>query len=158
MEATSSFNFGVVDQRFLARSLGLLNPPPPVEIHHEGSIRSAVELLKANKIGAVIVTDAKGSIVGMFTERDVVTKISLTSIDLEQTPISEVMTKNPQTAQMTTTVAFALNMMSQGGYRHIPIIDDGGTPVGMISVKNIVDYIASALTKDLFKFEASKPA
>ena len=104
----------------------------------------------------MIVTDAKGKIVGMFTERDVVTKISLSAIDINQTPISEVMTKNPQTAHMTTSVAFALNMMSQGGYRHIPIVDEGGTPVGMVSVKNIVDYIASALTKDLFKFDAQR--
>ena len=154
MEPTASVNFGVVDHRFLARSLGLLNPPPPVTIFEENSLRAAIELLQTHKFGGVVVTNSAGKIVGMFTERDVVTKVCLTEIDLENTPISEVMTKNPHTAEMTTTVAFALNMMSQGGYRHIPIVDDAGYPVGMISVKNIVDYLCGTLTKDLIKFDS----
>lgn len=149
-----SMNFGVVDHRFLARSLGLLNPPAPIIIPDYTSVREAIALLRDNKLGGVLIKDHTSKIIGMFTERDVVTKVSLTDIDLERTPITGVMTKNPQTAQMTTTVAFALNMMSQGGYRHIPIVDEEGYPVGFISVKNIVDYICGALTKDLIQFEA----
>lgn len=150
MEPTTASNFGVIDNRFLARSLGLLNPPAPIVVQEERPIREVVSLLKEHKIGGVIVVSPAGKITGMFTERDVVTKISLIDIDLDDTAIKDVMTKSPQTATMTTTIAFALNMMSQGGYRHIPIVDDSEFPVGLISVKNLVDYICGALTKDLF--------
>ena len=145
-------NFGVVDNRFLARSVGLLNPPSPQILLEDDPIRSALEKLKQHKIGSVVVVDAGGKVTGIFSERDVVLKVSLSEIDIDETPISKVMTKNPQTATMTTTLAFALNMMSQGGYRHIPVVDDASYPVGVISVKNIVDFIVHALTKDLVSF------
>jgi CBS domain-containing protein len=142
-------NFGVVDNRFLARSVGLLNPPSPQIMMEDDSVRDALEKLKQHKIGSVVIVDAAGKISGIFSERDVVLKVSLSEVNIDDTPISKLMTKNPQTATMTTTLAFALNMMSQGGYRHIPVVDDANYPVGVISVKNIVDFIVHALTREL---------
>lgn len=147
-------NFGIIDNRFLAKSVGLLNPPTPLLVHEDEPVRTALEKLKQHKVGSVIVTDLPGKVVGIFSERDVILKITLTDIDVDRTPISQLMSKNPQTATMTTTIAFALNMMSQGGYRHIPIVDDANFPVGMLSVKNIVDFIVHALLKDLAQFDA----
>src|SRR5262249_33172567 len=143
------FNFGVIDNRFLAKSLGFLNPPPPVTLNEAASVEDAINLLREHKIGSVAITDAKGKLVGIFTERDVVLKVCLSGIDVKQTPIAELMTRNPKTAQMTTTMAFALNMMSQGGYRHLPVVDENGIPLALVSVKNVVDHIVHALTKDL---------
>ena len=59
------------------------------------------------------------------------------------------MTKEPKTAEMTSTMAFVLNMMSEGGYRHMPIVDEENRPVGMVSVKDLVDFIAKKLSTDL---------
>ena len=143
------FNFGVVDNRFLARSLGLLNPPPAITILDESSIEEAIKLFQQHRIGALAVTDIKGKLTGIFTERDVVLKVCLSDIKIAAAPISELMTCNPQTAQMTTTMSFALNMMTQGGYRNIPIVDETGFPLAMVSVKDVVDYLVHALTKDL---------
>lgn len=149
---TATGSFGVLDNRFLARSLGLLNPEPALVLEESEPIRLAIELLQANKQGCVVITNEHDCVVGIFSERDAVIKVMLAELPVNSTPVSEVMTPNPQTAKMTTTVAFALNMMSQGGYRHIPIVDDKNHPVGVITVKNLVDYISHTVTKDLSRF------
>ena len=143
---------GILDQRFLARSVGLLNPPPPLIASENTTLRSVIETLREQKVGCVIIVNDAGRLAGIFSERDVLTKIALLHTDYE-VPISQFMTKNPQTAQMTTTIAFALSMMSHGGYRHIPIVDEENFPVGMVSVKNIVDYLVQSLLKDLVNFQ-----
>lgn len=136
---------GMLDRRFLAKSLGLLNPAAPLEIERTASVREAIELLRKHRVGCVVVTDEQGRLVGIFSERDVLLKIVLTEIDIDNTQLSSVMTANPHTAKMTTTIAFALTMMSQGGFRHIPITDDREIPVGIVSVKDIVDFLAQGI-------------
>ena len=144
--------FGLLDNRFLAQSLGVLNPHSPLLVKQEIKVSEAIEILQKHKIGCLIVTDVMGHIQGIFTERDVLTKVAMKDIHPTKAPVASVMTPNPQTATMTTSVAFALNMMSHGGYRHLPIVDDEGFPVGVISVKDIVDFLAQAVTKDLSAF------
>lgn len=150
--ASEGTHFGVLDNRFLAKSVGVLNPKSPVVVQQEISVKEVLELLQKNKIGCIAVVDVLGKLKGIFTERDALLKIAGKAIDLNKTPISQMMTKDPQTASMTTSIAFTLNMMSQGGYRHVPIVDDESIPVGMISVKDIVDFIAHTVTKDLTTF------
>ncbi len=145
-------SFGVLDNRFLSGSLGLLDPHPPITLLLEQKVGEAIRVLQEHRLGSVAVVDVSGRLQGIFTERDVLLKVILKPLDPATVPLSRVMTANPQTATMTTTVAFALNMMSHGGYRHLPIVDDDHVPVGIISVKDIVDYLARAITKDLTAF------
>lgn len=147
--------FGLLDHRFLARSIGMLDPHPPLLLPQETKLSDAIELLQRHKIGCVVLTDVMGKITGIFTERDLLIKVALKPIHPSKAPVSMVMTADPQTAHMTTTVAFALNMMSHGGYRHIPIVDDENYPIGIISVKDIVDFLAQAVTQDLTAFGMS---
>ena len=150
--SVSQEQFGVLDNRFLAKSVGVLDPHPPILVHQETKLVEILSRLQQEKIGCVLVTDVSGKLTGIFTERDALLKVALKPLDVNITPVFRVMTHNPQTATMTTTVALALNMMSHGGYRHIPIVDDEGYPVGVISVKDIVDYVAHTVTRDLSKF------
>ncbi len=154
--ALGDLNFGVLDNRFLAKSVGLLDPPPPLTVAQSDSIRKTLELLREHKVGCVIILNEEGKIAGIFSERDAVLKVALSGLDLDQTAIAAVMTPRPHVAQMTTTIAYALNMMSQGGFRHIPIVDDEGYPVGIVSVKNIIDNIVRSLVKDLVAFDGKK--
>lgn len=144
--------FGHLDHRFLARSIGALNPSSPLLLPQETKVSEAIELLQRHKIGCVVLTDVIGKITGIFTERDVLLKVALRSIHPSKASVATVMTVNPQTASMTTSVAFALNMMSHGGYRHLPIVDEEDFPIGIISVKDIVDFLAHAVTQDLAAF------
>lgn len=144
--------FGILDNRFLSRSIGLLDPAPPVTVDESASVADAVQLLKQNKVGAVVVVDKAGKVSGIFTERDVVLKLELNESKLEQVPITARMTRDPHCELLTHSIAYALNMMSTGGYRHIPLIDETGAPVGVLTVKDIVDYIVRELVKDLQSF------
>lgn len=152
MTQTRDQSFGLIDNRFLSGSLGLLDPQPPLTLLLEQKVDEAIRLLQEHRLGSVAIVDLSGRLQGIFTERDVLLKIALQPIDPAKVPLSRVMTAHPQTATMTTTVAFALNMMSHGGYRHLPIVDEDQIPVGIVSVKDIVDYLARAVTKDLHAF------
>ena len=135
----------MLDNRFLSKSLGLLNPPAPVTILETQSLDEAISLLQTHRSGCLLVVDAAGKLLGIFTERDVVLRIINHGIDLKGSVVSEHMTKEPATATMTTTVAFALNMLSHGGFRNIPIVDDEGFPVGLMNVKNLVDFLVQSI-------------
>jgi CBS domain-containing protein len=78
--------------------------------------------------------------VGIFSERDLLTKVAGTAVDYERQPVSQFMTSNPETIQATDRLAFALHKMDCGGYRHLPVIKDG-RPLGMISVRDMLRYI-----------------
>ncbi len=95
-------------------------------------------MVEAN-IGALLVTEGEG-IVGIFTERDLLRRILATNQPLS-TPLASCMTANPVTVQPKESVSVALQRMEQGGYRHLPVIDEAGRPVGVLSVKRIVHYL-----------------
>ena len=137
----------MIDQRFLSQSLGVLNPPAPSVVTVQEPLFNCIKLLQAQKHGCLLITNKLGTLEGIFTERDVVLKVALAKVDLNTVPVEEFMTKNPQTASMTTTVAYALNMMSLGGFRNLPIVDSEMFPVGLVAVKNIIDFLAQSIGK-----------
>ena len=146
-------HFGVVDSRFLAKSIGLLNPPSPIVVGQKETIASVIRTLQTNAFGCVLVASEDGKLCGIVSERDILKKACLQEETFVSRPVEEIMTPSPRTADMTTSIAFVLNIMSQGGYRHVPIVDDEGTPIAIVSVRNIVDYIAGTLSKDLLSFK-----
>lgn len=145
--------FGSVDSRFLSRDLSVLDPPPPITLSDKVTVRETIECLKKYKIGCVLAVNDAGKLTGVFSERDVVSKVSLTALDLDRTPLSKVMTADPHTETLETSIAFALQQMSDGGYRHIPVVDDDNFPIGIISVKDILDFIKQELIAQLVASE-----
>jgi len=144
---------GVLDGGFLCQSVSVLNPQKPVCAPESASVREALALLRAKRMGCILITDSAGKLSGIFSERDVVLKIDLENAAQLGLPISELMTKDPICGSFETTMAFALNLMSQGGFRHIPIVDKEHKPVGMISVKDVVDRIVATFVEDVMSFE-----
>ena len=145
--------FGVIDGNFLAKNVDEMDINPPFTIEDDVSVLDAIQTLKNKKIGCLLITDKGGKLNGIFSERDVLTRVILTDIDLKNTPISKVMTPNPHAEPIDTTIAFALHLMSQGGYRHLPLVDDEKNPIGILSVKDIVDFIEGEFVRQLVKSE-----
>ena len=132
-------NIPALEVSDLRRSLRTLMKPA-ITVDIDTPIRDAVHLMQTKRIGCVLVTSHR-KLLGIFTERDVLKKIHGSSFDLRTTPTSEVMTINPQALNESDTIAYALNFMDLGGYRHIPIVNELFEPVGLVSVKDIVSYL-----------------
>jgi CBS domain-containing protein len=138
IDGTEDHLFPAIDGTVLRRSLKtLMKPAFCVEI--DTPISEAIHAMQTRRMGCVLVTSHR-KLLGIFTERDVLKKILGVSFDLKATPIAEVMTTNPQALNDDDTIAYAMNFMDLGGYRHIPIVNHDFVPVGVVSVKDIVSY------------------
>jgi CBS domain-containing protein len=111
----------------------------PILVDAAATVFAAVGAMNEHHIGCVLV-HRDGKLAGIFTERDVLTRVILRN-DSHLMKVESVMTRDPETLEATETIAFALNKMSVGGYRHIPIVDRGGKPVGVLSVRDLVDFL-----------------
>jgi CBS domain-containing protein len=111
----------------------------PILVSTSTSVRDAVRLMNDSHTGCMLVEEG-GKLVGIFTERDVLTKVA-NNPDCSAACVSEVMTPNPETLEPDDGIVYALNKMSVGGYRHIPIVSSDGTPVAVLSVRDIVNFL-----------------
>jgi len=130
-------------QSILEATIRDLEPRPPVTVRPTTTIRTAVRLMLERKIGAVVVERDRRA-AGIFSERDVMRRVVATGIDLDRA-VEEVMTPDPETLGLDDGIAFALNRMSVGGYRHLPIVDEEGRVAAVLSLRDVVDYIVSLL-------------
>lgn len=146
--------FGVLESDFLCGSVSLLDPPAPICVAPTTTISAVIEIFRAERIGCVLVTAPDNKLLGIFSERDLVMKVSLQEQAVFAEPVEKFMTTNPVAESPTIPVAYALSLMSQGGFRHIPLLDENGHPVGIVSVKNIVDWLASRTFTDLMNFDS----
>jgi CBS domain-containing protein len=94
---------------------------------------------KENK-SCVLVYEKK--MVGILSNRDLVLRVAGRHKDLSKLKISEIMTVNPGSVKPDDPIAFAVNKMSMGGYRHVPVIRDDGTPVSILLIKDVLRYIS----------------
>ena len=120
---------------------------PALCVRPDTSLRSAIEQMNQHSVGCVLIEQG-GRLLGILTERDVLTRVVGTGVDLDQTRVDAMMTSNPEVLSPDDRVAYALNKMSIGGFRHIPLVVDGVRPVGVVSMRNVVDYMV-----DLFRTE-----
>jgi CBS domain-containing protein len=116
-----------------------LMSPSPLVVDADATVVAAVNAMNERHTGCVLV-QKDGKLVGIFTERDVVRKVIFHEGN-RSWKVETVMTCKPETLQPSASVAFALNKMSVDGYRHIPIVDDQGKPVGVLSIKDIVNFV-----------------
>ncbi len=119
----------------------------PVEATAERAIRTMLD----RHVGAVAVIDEKQRVAGIFTERDVLRRLSLSNHDPRKISVQEVMTTPVEMATRATTAAEALATMIERHYRHLPIVDDDGRLLGMISIRNLLQAQIETLTSQLDK-------
>lgn len=150
---TCSRRLGVIDHGFLCQSIGVLNPHSPISVLQTDTLSEVVAKLRSMRVGCVLVLNEAGKLAGIFSERDLTLKVGLAGAENAAKPIAEFMTAEPQTAHVNDPIAYALNMMSSGGFRHLPIVDSEGVAIGIISVKDVVDFIVDALVEDVLSFD-----
>jgi CBS domain-containing protein len=110
------------------------------------TVAAAARLMKERTVGAVMVVATDGRLAGIFTERDALFRVTAEGRDPGATRLSDVMTRDPRTISADRPFAHALLMMYDGGFRHVPVVDEG-RPIGMVSARD-------ALGPELAEFDS----
>ncbi|HZO02866.1 MAG TPA: CBS domain-containing protein [Burkholderiales bacterium] len=117
----------------------------PVTASADITVSEAARLMKQHRIGAILVIQ-DGRLAGIFTERDALFRVIAEGRNPAKTRVAEVMTANPRTITPDRPFGHALHLMYEGGFRHVPVVDNG-RPLGVVSSRD-------ALGPDLQQFIA----
>ncbi len=128
------------------KDLGALRPP--ITVKPETSVEEIVKLFAEHRTGSVLVGDDRNPLAGIFSERDLLRRLLSRRADLAA-PVSEFMTPEPRTATLDETLAGAIRLMYEGGFRHLPVVKDG-RPVAVISARTLIRHITEVYPVDLF--------
>jgi CBS domain-containing protein len=113
----------------------------PVTIPVDGKLGLALDRMVEHGVGALLVVDSEGRLVGILTERDYVRKVVGLMPDYAHHPLRDYMTADPETVGPDDRLAVALQKMDIGGYRHLPVVEEDGRPVGLVSVRDVIRHI-----------------
>jgi CBS domain-containing protein len=116
------------------------------------TVRDAAEIMAERHIGALLVGDGD-KMIGIFTERDVLTRVVARGLDPDITVLESVMTKNPDTVLPDEMALDALERMRSKGYRHLPVVEDGKL-VGIVSIRDLYSAVTTELESDIKQREA----
>ncbi len=131
-----------LDSRVLLRPISDLDyPTTPAAVAPDTQVRDALETMSDKNIGAVLVVEA-GKVVGIFAERDALRKNLYQGTGLER-PVRDYMTQEPECLTPDDSIAFALNRMVVGAYRHIPLVNVELEPVGILVMRDVMAYVVS---------------
>jgi CBS domain-containing protein len=131
-----------IDRRLREDTVAELQPVPPLTVGERSPLAGAIEAMREHSVGCVLVIDEDGRLTGILSERDLLIKIGVEPVDLEQRTVAEFMTRDPETVRRRHPLAFAVQRMVVGDHRHLPLVDAAGRPTGIVSSRDIVDYIA----------------
>jgi CBS domain-containing protein len=120
-------------------SVSRLHPAPPLQVSPTATVVEAVKALRKEDFGCLLVCD-QGRLVGIFTERDLLRRVLAVDKPLSLT-VGECMTPNPVVVHSKESIGTVVRKMEEGGYRHLPVVDEHGQPIGILSVKRVVHYL-----------------
>jgi CBS domain-containing protein len=119
--------------RIRFRAVYAVSPATPVD--------QAVRGMSQGRTGCALVTDATGKLVGIFTERDFLTRVVAAGLTAEGTPVERVMSPAPRTVDQHASIYDAVEALASGDYRHLPVTSGNGKAVGVLSVKDVMHYL-----------------
>ncbi|MBI3297748.1 MAG: CBS domain-containing protein [Elusimicrobia bacterium] len=132
---------GDLAERVRKGTIASLGPRPAVSVPYDRTVADAVDLMREEKVGALLITKA-GKVVGILTERDALREVAGLK-DPAKVPVSAVMHADPDTLRADEPVTHAFHHMSVGGYRHMPVLLDDGS-VAMVSSRDLLSYLAAS--------------
>ena len=120
-------------------SVSRLHPTPPRQVRPDQTVCDAVAQMRQEGVGCLLVCEGP-RLVGIFTERDLMSRVLARRVPLTE-PVAQFMTPNPVCVHPKDPIGLAVRRMEEGGYRHLPVVDEAGCPLGVLSVKRIVHYL-----------------
>ncbi|HCK40255.1 MAG: CBS domain-containing protein [Pirellulales bacterium] len=141
-------------------------PDEPLFVAPDASVGEVLQLLRAQRNGSALICDnsaahssssdassnngkpASGKLLGIFTERDAL-RLMASGGNMDQ-EVAAVMSKDPVCLQADTKVSSAIHTMSEGGYRHLPILNNDGMPTGMATVYGIMHFLVDHFPQTIY--------
>ncbi|MEK6530287.1 MAG: CBS domain-containing protein [candidate division NC10 bacterium] len=134
--------FRKLEGALLNDAVNLLAPSEPICLPATATVHEAITKMLANRRAAVVIVDGDGRLIGIFTERDVLTRVVGQSRDVQGTTLAEVMTRDPEALSPRDRICFAVNRMNNAGYRTVPLVDAERRPIGIVTVSDVVKWLA----------------
>lgn len=113
---------------------------PPITAKDNTPVEEIAKLMNENNIGSVMITDSECHLIGIITERDLIFAIANGKIG-KNLPAYMIMTENPITIEPEAPIDEALQKMRENNIRHLPVVDPEKKPVGMVSLRDVIDAI-----------------
>ncbi|MCI0342647.1 MAG: CBS domain-containing protein [Planctomycetales bacterium] len=120
----------------------------PVTLLESDPVREAVRLMARREVGAVLVVSTDGRLRGIFTERDLLARVVDPGLEPGATRLGDVMTPNPLRLRPRDRIGYAFVGMGRR-FRHLPLVDDGDRPYGMVSTRDLLDFVVDCLRDQL---------
>ncbi|HVS34504.1 MAG TPA: CBS domain-containing protein [Gemmataceae bacterium] len=128
-----------IERSLLEDCVAVLNPRPAVTLPPTATVGDALRTMLERNVGALLIVDDAGKLLGIFSERDLLTKAT-DDPTYAARRVDALMTPKPETVRPTDPLAFVLHKMDGGGYRHLPVVQNGRV-VGMVSVRDMLKHI-----------------
>ena len=151
LHSASARGIQLIPPNILSESIGSIGLKDPLTIAPTATLQNCLDTMQKHRVGSLLITDENDKLVGIFTERDFLLKVIGKISDLSSRSVGEFMTKDPVRERPEASLAFALSVMSHGGFRHVPIVDQDDVPIGMISVKDVVDYLVERMLSGILR-------
>ena len=127
---------------FLNDTIATLEPADPICLGETSTVAEAIGHMLERRQAGVLIVDGDGRLTGIFTERDVLTRVAGAGRDAMRTCLHDVMTPNPEALSSADRIAYAVHSMSVAGYRTVPLVDDNRRPVGVVTVSDVIRWLA----------------
>jgi CBS domain-containing protein len=135
-------DFQKLEGGLVSDTVKLLAPSEPIKLTEDTTVHDAITQMTEKRRSSVVIVDAAGALIGIFTERDLLRRVAVPGKDTRRTRLGEVMTRNPETLAADDLIAYAINRLHHASFRTIPLVDAERRPIGIMTVNDIVHWIA----------------
>ncbi len=140
----------IFDESLLQEPLVAMRTSPPILCAPDATVTEAMRAMQGLRRGCVLITEdgtAESRLVGIFSERDVLLRIVDRGRNPATLPLREVMTTEIECLPAEASIAWVLNKMALGGFRHVPVIDAESRPVTIVSVRDVVQFLVDVFPR-----------
>ncbi|MFT3925911.1 MAG: CBS domain-containing protein [Myxococcales bacterium] len=132
---------------WLELSLGEMEHQVPLCVVPEARVADVIAQMNRAHASAALVLE-NDHVLGIFTERDVLTRVLEAGAGLER-PVSDLMTRSPHVLTEATLLSVALRTLALGSYHHLPVVDEAGYPVALVSLQSIIAFLADQFPNEI---------
>jgi len=142
----------IFDARLLHEPLSVLPTRAPICFKGSDAVSEAMHAMQREHRGCVLITEdgtQRSRLTGIFTERDILLRIINRGRNPATITLDEVMVRDPEVLPVGASIAWVLNKMSVGGFRHVPAVDSEGRPSIIVSVRDVVQFLVEAFPRQI---------